>query len=76
MVAERAAVPLEQEFYEKRTSTKNASIKEHREAHKLLGDQKPEGKNEWERAIRCARQTAGAPGGRRQLPPWLSSSNP
>jgi hypothetical protein len=39
------------EFYEKRTSTKNASIKEHREAHKLLGDQKPEGKNEWERAI-------------------------
>lgn len=41
-----------QEFYQKRTATKNASIKEHREAHKLLGDQKPEGKNEWERAIR------------------------
>lgn len=39
------------EFYQKRTATKNASIKEHREAHKLLGDQKPEGKNEWERAI-------------------------
>ena len=44
---------LQQEFYEKRTSTKNASIKEHREAHKLLGDQKPEGKIELERAIRC-----------------------
>ena len=28
-----------QEFYQKRTATKNASIKEHREAHKLLGDQ-------------------------------------
>jgi hypothetical protein len=39
------------EFYEKRTSTKNASIKEHREAHKLLGVQKAEGNNEWERAI-------------------------
>jgi protein XRP2 len=40
-----------EEFYQKRTATKNASIEEHREAHKLLGSQKPEGNNEWERAI-------------------------
>mmetsp|Transcript_18766 Transcript_18766/g.56761 ORF Transcript_18766/g.56761 Transcript_18766/m.56761 type:complete len:151 (+) Transcript_18766:725-1177(+) len=49
--ADEDAAAFLKEFYEKRKATKAARIEEHREAHKLLGSQKPEGSNEWERAI-------------------------
>lgn len=48
---EEEAQAFLQDFYEKRHATKEARIQEHREAHKLLGSQKPEGANGWERAI-------------------------
>lgn len=49
--ADEEAAEFLKEFYEKRKATKAARIEEHREAHKLLGSQKPEGASEWERAI-------------------------